>query len=159
MSACLNKRNSPLNESSRNDSERMWFLPNSDVKAHCVNLMRRNQLRLIQCRQNLRAVEDALIRRFGNCVCSDLIKAGRTIQKERRQTKEKTRGAFLLLSCFCRDICPTAAIPKWPCCKIYVTAYHSPIITLVLLVTDFSAICKKCYQGNQSVRVDRICVQ
>jgi len=156
MSACLNKRNPSLTESSRNDSERMWFLRNSDMKAHCVNLMRRNQLRLIQCRQILRAVEDALIQRFGNCVCSDLIKAGRTVQKERRQTKEKTWGACLLLSCFCRDIRPTAVIPKWPCCKIYVTHYHSPIITLVLLATDFSAVCKKCYQRNQSVRVDRI---
>jgi len=94
MSAYLNKRNPPLTGSSRNDSERMWFLPNSDMKARCVNLMRRNQLRLIQCRQILRAVEDALIQTFGNCVCSDLIKAGRTVQKERGQTKGKPEAHF-----------------------------------------------------------------
>jgi len=56
--------------------------------------MRRNQLRLIQCRQILRAVEDALIQTFGNCVCSDLIKAGRTAQKEKRQIKGKPEAHF-----------------------------------------------------------------
>lgn len=157
MSAYLNKRNPPLTESSTNDSERMWFLPNSDMKAHCVNLMRRNQLRLIQCRQILRAVW----RRTNSDVWKLRLlrpdKSWQNCTKGKKTNKGETRGAFLLLSCFCRDICPTAAIPKWPCCKMYVIPYHSYIITLVLLATDFRAVWKKiCYQRNQSVRVARI---
>jgi hypothetical protein len=157
MSAYLNKRNPPLTGSSRNDSERMWFLPNSDMKAHCVNLMRRNQLRLIQCRRRiLRAVEDALIQTFGNCVCSDLIKAGRTLQKERRQIKGKPEAHFYGCLASVATFVRLLWYPKRPCCKIYVIPYHCYILTLVLLATDFGAVWKKWYKRNQSIRVDRI---
>jgi len=159
MSAYLNKRNPPLTESSRNDSERMWFLPNSDMKAHCVNLMGRNQLRLIQCRQILRAVEDALIQTFGNCVCSDLIKAGRTVQKERRQIKGKPEAHFYRC---------VASVATFFRLLLFITSGRAVkycICNSLSQLHNYTRITgnrfrrgqwKISYQRNQSVRVDRI---